>query len=114
MRSFASVILHLLAPNTQSVLLLDEPEAFLHPPQARLLGEFIAKERPKRACDCQKVLSSTSRPITTGISRRAFGKRPQWSRPLPEVFHVREVAPDRLLRTSVACADILEMLQGNA
>ncbi len=34
MRSFASVILHLLAPTTPSVLLLDEPEAFLHPPQA--------------------------------------------------------------------------------
>jgi hypothetical protein len=46
MRSFATVILHLLAPTTQSVLLLDEPEAFLHPPQARLLGEFIALERP--------------------------------------------------------------------
>jgi hypothetical protein len=46
MRSFASVILHLLTPATLSVLLLDEPEAFLHPPQARLLGEFIAKERP--------------------------------------------------------------------
>lgn len=46
MRSFASVVLHMLAPNTQSVLLLDEPEAFLHPSQARLLGEFIAKEKP--------------------------------------------------------------------
>ena len=43
MRSFASVILHMLAPDTPSILLLDEPEAFLHPPQARLLGEFIAK-----------------------------------------------------------------------
>ena len=37
MRSFASVILHLLAPITPSILLLDEPEAFLHPPQARIL-----------------------------------------------------------------------------
>ena len=46
MRSFASVILHLLAPTTPSVLLLDEPEAFLHPPQARLLGEIIATEKP--------------------------------------------------------------------
>ena len=46
MRSFASVILHLLAPTTASVLLLDEPEAFLHPPQARLLGEIIASEKP--------------------------------------------------------------------
>ena len=45
MRSFASVILHLLAPITPTVLILDEPEAFLHPPQARLLGEIIAGER---------------------------------------------------------------------
>ena len=49
MRSFASVILDMLAPDTPSVLILDEPEAFLHPPQARLLGEFIAKERPPTA-----------------------------------------------------------------
>ena len=49
MRSFASVILHLLAPITASVLLLDEPEAFLHPPQGRLLGEIIATEKPARA-----------------------------------------------------------------
>ena len=49
MRSFASVILHLLAPITPSILLLDEPEAFLHPPQARLLGEIIAGEKSPRA-----------------------------------------------------------------
>ena len=49
MRSFASVILHLLAPITPSILLLDEPEAFLHPPQARLLGEIIAAEKSPRA-----------------------------------------------------------------
>jgi ABC-type uncharacterized transport system ATPase subunit len=49
MHSFATVILRMLAPDTPSLLLLDEPEAFLHPPQARLLGEFIAKERPTRS-----------------------------------------------------------------
>ena len=49
MRSFASVILRLLAPITPSILLLDEPEAFLHPPQARLLGEIIAREKSPRA-----------------------------------------------------------------
>ena len=32
-----------------SILLLDEPEAFLHPPQARLLGEIIATEKSSRA-----------------------------------------------------------------
>ena len=45
MRSFASVVLHLLTPITPSILLIDEPEAYLHPPQARLLGESIATER---------------------------------------------------------------------
>ena len=49
MRSFASVILRLLAPTTPSVLLLDEPEAFLHPPQAKLLGEIIAQNKPTEA-----------------------------------------------------------------
>lgn len=49
MRSFASVILHLLAPITASVLILDEPEAFLHPPQARLLGQVIATEKSQRS-----------------------------------------------------------------
>ena len=49
MRSFASVILHLLAPRTQSILLLDEPEAFLHPPQAKLLGEIISTEMSTHA-----------------------------------------------------------------
>ena len=29
-----------------------------------------------------------------------------------EIAHVREVDRDRLLRASVACADVLEMLQG--
>ena len=45
MRSFASVVLHLLAPTSRSLLLLDEPEAFLHPSQARLLGEIIAAKK---------------------------------------------------------------------
>ena len=49
MRSFASVVLHLLTPITPSILLLDEPEAFLHPPQARLLGEILATERREGA-----------------------------------------------------------------
>ncbi len=39
------MILRTLATPTMSIILLDEPEAFLHPPQARLLGELIARER---------------------------------------------------------------------
>jgi hypothetical protein len=29
-----------------------------------------------------------------------------------EIAHVREIDQDRLLRASVACADVLEMLKG--
>jgi energy-coupling factor transporter ATP-binding protein EcfA2 len=43
MRAFVGILLHsLIAYHT--VLLIDEPEAFLHPPQARMLGKFIASE----------------------------------------------------------------------
>ena len=64
MRSFASVILHLLAPSTPSILLLDEPEAFLHPPQARLLGEIIATDRSSRA---QLFLATHSPDVLHGL-----------------------------------------------
>ena len=70
-RSFASVILHLLTPNTPSVLLLDEPEAFLHPPQARLLGEFIVKEKPKRA---QLFIATHSADVLQGLLNVASDK----------------------------------------
>jgi ABC-type transport system involved in cytochrome c biogenesis ATPase subunit len=49
MRSFATILLHVLVAANYSVQFLDEPEAFLHPPQARLLGELIAKERQSKA-----------------------------------------------------------------
>ena len=44
-RSFVSVLLYVLAAENHTIQFLDEPEAFLHPPQARLIGEFIARER---------------------------------------------------------------------
>ena len=64
MRSFASVLLHVLAPISPSILLLDEPEAFLHPPQARLLGELIATERSPRA---QLFLATHSPDVLHGL-----------------------------------------------
>ena len=39
-RSLAGLLLNLMMPN-YSVYLIDEPEAFLHPPQARVLGENL-------------------------------------------------------------------------
>ena len=64
MRSFASVILHLLAPITPSILMLDEPEAFLHPPQAQLLGELIAKQRSARS---QLFVATHSPDVLNGL-----------------------------------------------
>ena len=43
MRSFATVLLYVLVADNHSIQFLDEPEAFLHPPQARLVGELIAR-----------------------------------------------------------------------
>lgn len=68
MRSFASVILHMLTPITPSILLLDEPEAFLHPPQARLLGEIIATEKSPRA---QLFLATHSSDVLKGLINAA-------------------------------------------
>ena len=44
MRAFATVASTILSEPTASIFLVDEPEAFLHPPQARLMGEFIVRE----------------------------------------------------------------------
>lgn len=45
MRAFIGVILHSLIVK-HTVVLIDEPEAFLHPPQARLLGRMLIDEAP--------------------------------------------------------------------
>lgn len=44
MRSFAGVLLH-TSVGRESLLLIDEPEAFLHPPQARQLGRMIVADK---------------------------------------------------------------------
>lgn len=42
-RSYLGLVLHLAAGRHQ-ILLIDEPEAFLHPPQARRLGSVLAQK----------------------------------------------------------------------
>lgn len=42
MRSFASILLDTFTSD-YTITLIDEPEAFLHPPQARMLGKMLAK-----------------------------------------------------------------------
>lgn len=45
MRSFAGVLLY-TSVGRESILLIDEPEAFLHPPQARQLGRMLVADKP--------------------------------------------------------------------
>jgi predicted ATPase len=45
MRSFTSILLDTFT-SEYTVTLIDEPEAFLHPPQARLLGKILATHNP--------------------------------------------------------------------
>lgn len=54
MRSFASILLDTFT-SEYSITLIDEPEAFLHPPQARVLGKMLAKNNP----DNRQLLVST-------------------------------------------------------
>lgn len=54
MRSFAGTLMSLLVHPT-TVVLLDEPEAFLHPPQVRKLAEVISSEVPG---ECQVIVAT--------------------------------------------------------
>ena len=54
MRSFASILLDTFTSD-YTITLIDEPEAFLHPPQARILGKMLAKNNS----DNRQLLIST-------------------------------------------------------
>lgn len=63
-RSFTGIALAMLAyPNR--VILLDEPEAFLHPTQARVLGRWIAKQAALRPA--QVVVATHSADFLAGL-----------------------------------------------
>ena len=71
MRSYVSVLLHVLAADNHSIQFLDEPEAFLHPPQARLLGEYIANKRRGKS---QLFISTHSTDILDGLMMGSTNK----------------------------------------
>lgn len=47
MRAFATLALNTIAISQQSAVFIDEPEAFLHPPQARPTGRLVSQNRPR-------------------------------------------------------------------
>lgn len=62
-RSFVGVATALLATK-RNVILIDEPEAFLHPPQAFWIGEFIAEQATSQR---QIVLATHSVDLLRGL-----------------------------------------------
>lgn len=69
MVSLTGIILYLLMPN-YSMFLIDEPESFLHPPQAKILGEVISNLTK----DKQLFLSTHSQDFLKGLIEKG-GKR---------------------------------------
>ena len=63
MRSFLACLLRVFVWKS-SVTLLDEPEAFLHPPQARYLGQLLASKKPKGR---QVIISTHSGDFLRGV-----------------------------------------------
>ena len=61
-RSLSGLLLNMMMPN-YSIFLIDEPEAFLHPPQARMLGETL----PDLLNDRQAFISTHSIEFLKGL-----------------------------------------------
>lgn len=63
MRSFASILLDTFT-SEYTITLIDEPEAFLHPPQARLIGKMLADNNPSKR---QLFISTHSEDFLQGL-----------------------------------------------
>jgi len=63
MRSFVGVLLNAFI-GSQNLLFIDEPEAFLHPPQAKLLGKMLATDLPSNT---QLLLATHSLDFLKGL-----------------------------------------------
>jgi len=63
MRSFLGVVLYLYI-DRYSALFIDEPESFLHPPQAALMGSLIASNE---TADRQLFISTHSKDLLNGM-----------------------------------------------
>ncbi|MES2386829.1 MAG: AAA family ATPase [Bacteroidota bacterium] len=63
MQAFCGVLLSCIVPNKQ-IILLDEPEAFLHPPQAKLMGQLLSSDFTKGK---QMIIATHSEEVLKGI-----------------------------------------------
>jgi energy-coupling factor transporter ATP-binding protein EcfA2 len=93
MRSFAGCLLHVFT-SPAFVLLIDEPEVFLHPPHARLLGTLLAREKlPSK----QLIIATHSADFIRGVID-AGGKNTKVVRITRDgdVNHARELRADQI------------------
>ena len=106
-RSFLGLMLALISA-TYEIVLVDEPEAFLHPPQARLLGDKLAGEAPASA---QIIVATHSADVLRGLLQdpgrevrvvRLIRDGDQNHASALEPDRVRELWADPLLRYSAA------------
>lgn len=105
MRSFAGVLLA-TSVGRENIMLIDEPEAFLHPPQARLLGRTLVQDRgPER----QLFIATHSTDVVRGVldtessSVRVLRIRREGTRNVVRLLdnnRIRELWSDPLLRYS--------------
>lgn len=63
-QAFASLLFPLIAYD-RPITLIDEPEIFLHPPQARLVGKLLGRMSGTRRC--QMFVATHSEDIVTGL-----------------------------------------------
>ncbi|SOZ17073.1 conserved hypothetical protein [Cupriavidus taiwanensis] len=104
MRGFVGILMHVLLGH-QTISLVDEPEAFLHPPQARQLGKRIAEEHASgqvfiathSADFLRGALEAKDRPVRVLRLRRVENKN-HVSELTPE--DIRKVWSDPVLRYS--------------
>ena len=105
MRAFVGVLLHSLVRG-HSIVLIDEPEAFLHPPQARIMGQMLVERVPKHR---QLILATHSGDLLRGLleagSNRVKVVRLTREGSINPVWHldnkgVRNLWQDPLLRHS--------------
>lgn len=94
MRSFAGVLLEMVTGHC-SILLIDEPEAFLHPPQARLLGQLLVSKRQQ---DHQLFISTHSGDLLRGLldSNASNVRIIRLSRDNTNINHIHQLKNDEV------------------
>lgn len=94
-RSFVGLALLIMA-EPPNVLLVDEPEAFLHPGQARALGRWLAKRAASH--DLQIVLATHDRDIVLGLIEGSLQSAVTFVRLNREanVTHMTQLSPSQV------------------